>query len=289
MRGDQIKDALTLGRWRRKRTMMRLLRELDRIDARELHPARRRNTEWPRRLGIGLVALALTATILGISTHRQFGVRFDRSGITVASPLGKPPPVPETGGSFAFAATQPDGSAVAYDPCKPIEYVVNDALAPPGSEGLLHSAISEISAATGLVFEYVGASTDVPTQADGVGASDRDPALLAWTTPAEVSDLAGRVAGVGGSATAPDRYSGRSQYVTGIVALDAPQLARVLRRENGDAQVRAIIVHELAHLVGLAHVDDPHELMYGDNVGTTELGTGDRRGLAALGSGRCFH
>ncbi|GAB2735010.1 hypothetical protein GCM10027273_12290 [Nocardioides pakistanensis] len=187
MRGDQIKDALTLGRWRRKRTMMRLLRELDRIDARELHPARRRNTEWPRRLGIGLVALALTTTILGISTHKQFGVRFDRSGITVASPLGKPPPVPGTGGSFAFAATQPDGSAVAYDPCKPIEYVVNDALAPPGSEGLLHSAISEISAATGLVFEYVGASTDVPTQADGVGASDRDPALLAWTTPAEVS------------------------------------------------------------------------------------------------------
>jgi hypothetical protein len=41
--------------------------------------------------------------------------------------------------------------------------------------------------------------------------------------------------------------------------------------------------------VGLDHVEDPGELMYADNVGRVTLGPGDRRGLAALGSGQCFH
>jgi hypothetical protein len=34
---------------------------------------------------------------------------------------------------------------------------------------------------------------------------------------------------------------------------------------------------------------DPGELMHADNVGRLALGPGDREGLAALGSGRCFH
>jgi predicted Zn-dependent protease len=74
-----------------------------------------------------------------------------------------------------------------------------------------------------------------------------------------------------------------------MVALDAPQLKRVLSRRHGRELVRAIIVHELGHLVGLDHVNDPGELMHADNVGRLALGPGDREGLAALGSGRCFH
>ncbi|WP_240721531.1 matrixin family metalloprotease [Pseudarthrobacter sp. NamE5] len=54
---------------------------------------------------------------------------------------------------------------------------------------------------------------------------------------------------------------------------------------DGSALVRAVIMHELAHVVGLDHVNDPTQLMYEENSG--QLGTGDRTGLAMLGSGEC--
>ena len=49
----------------------------------------------------------------------------------------------------------------------------------------------------------------------------------------------------------------------------------------------AILLHELGHLVGLDHVDSRDELMYSDNVGKREFGTGDLNGLVELGKGRC--
>ena len=38
-------------------------------------------------------------------------------------------------------------------------------------------------------------------------------------------------------------------------------------------------MHELGHVVGLGHVDDPCELMNADNKGRTSFGSGDLRGL----------
>jgi predicted Zn-dependent protease len=76
--------------------------------------------------------------------------------------------------------------------------------------------------------------------------------------------------------------------VTGIVALDTPTMRRVLQRSDGRLAARAILMHELGHVVGLAHVDDPGELMYDDNVGRTSFGPGDLRGLAALGRAPCI-
>jgi hypothetical protein len=79
------------------------------------------------------------------------------------------------------------------------------------------------------------------------------------------------------------------RYVSGVVYLDGPDLAGVLRRRTGWAQTRAIVMHELGHMVGLAHVDSDAELMDGDNdSGITDFGPGDREGLRQLGSGPCF-
>ena len=63
----------------------------------------------------------------------------------------------------------------------------------------------------------------------------------------------------------------------------------VLRRPNkGRAQARAIVMHELAHLVGLTHVEAPTELMNASNdSGILDFGAGDREGLRQLGMGRC--
>jgi hypothetical protein len=52
--------------------------------------------------------------------------------------------------------------------------------------------------------------------------------------------------------------------------------------------VRGIIQHELAHLVGLDHVNDPEQLMFAQTQpGVTDFAAGDLTGLSVLGTGPC--
>lgn len=48
------------------------------------------------------------------------------------------------------------------------------------------------------------------------------------------------------------------------------------------------MLHELGHLVGLAHIEDRGELMHPWSSRLRDFGPGDREGLANLGSGRCY-
>lgn len=270
--------------------MTRLLRELDRLDTGHPRPrsAARVRGDVGRKVTATVLALGLVVVIGGTFAHKQWGLTITADGLRLATPLGTPPEVAGSG-SFAYMATQQTSERpVAYDPCDPVEYVVNEALAPDGADGLLVSAVEEISAATGLAFRAAGTTDEEPRKRPRALLPRRQPVLVAWTTPDVVPDLSGSVAGVAGSAARHDEYTGESRYVTGMVALDAPQLAEILARPQGAEQVRAIVVHELSHLVGLDHVDDPGELMYADNVGVTGFGPGDREGLAALGSGDCL-
>ena len=101
----------------------------------------------------------------------------------------------------------------------------------------------------------------------------------------EFPELGGGVVGLGGGAT-EDGPGGLRYYVAGGVVLDTEVFtaANLVERPR---VMEAIVVHELAHVVGLGHVDEPMELMYGDNSGQVELGPGDREGLARVGSLPC--
>lgn len=268
--------------------MNRLLAQLDREDARTF--GRRRSPgDLRRRVVAVVVALVLAATLTTVVGHRLFGLSITAQGLQRRTPLGRPPVVPHGVGSFEFTATQPHSAQpVTYDPCRAIHYVANESLAPSGGRELVAEAVQTISLATGLQFVSDGTTDELPRQRDLGLAHQAAPVLITWTTPELVHELAGRVAGLGGSAAVTDELTRTQRYVTGQVALDAPQLSRVIQRPSGPDQVRAIVIHELGHLVGLAHVDDPRELMYAENVGQTSLGPGDREGLAALGSGHCF-
>lgn len=263
--------------------MHRLLRLLDRPG--RAHTWGPVSATRPRRSraggggGGGFSTSFITAAVVGAVVG---GAYLSRS-----EPLGSPPPVPTGEGTFAFSADQPrsPGTPVTYDPCEPVRYVVNDAHAPAGAAQLLDDAVAEVSAATGLVFERAGATDALPFSGTA-SSGDSNPVVIAWTTPDDVPELEGRVAGSAGS-TALTRDNLHAHYVTGGVALDGPDIAAVLHGPDGLTQARAIVLHELGHLVGLDHVDDPGELMHSDNVGTTAFGPGDREGLAALGSGRC--
>jgi hypothetical protein len=210
-----------------------------------------------------------------------------------ATPFGVPQPAPPEGGTHAFTTFQDDGATpVAYDPCRPVHYVLNPAGAPEGSEPIVRAAVARIAEVTGLRFQYDG-HTDEPLLRDraiyqpGRYGDRWAPVLVGWQTDVEEPALAGDVVGQAGSA-AVSLGDGPRVYVTGTVALDAPQITPVLDRRSGRAVVEAIVLHELGHLVGLAHVDDSGELMYPEvQTGLTELADGDLTGLSRLGAGPC--
>lgn len=207
------------------------------------------------------------------------------------SPLGtaEEPPVPSD--SFKFLATNDDGTPVGYSPCRPLHYVVNAGLAPAGSENLVEEAVGTIARATGIRFINDGPSTEAPSEdrdpyQPGTYGERWAPLLISWTTPEASPKLKGQVIGTGGST----HYSfdgGPKTFVTGSLDLDAPQIAGELERPEGSAYATAVILHELSHVMGLEHVDDPLQLMYPE-IGTPDgLAAGDLNGLYQLGRAAC--
>ena len=247
-----------------------------------------------RTLLVVLVTAAFVVTFAAVLLHEQWGIVVggDRAdGASRDTPLGRPSDVHRAAGSFAFLAHQPGRPdiPVAYDPCEPVRVRVNDRLAPPDGAVIVREALARAATATGLQFLDEGTTDALPKISGGISpvGPAGDAVLVAWTTPEQQPALEGDVAGVGGSTSVTDAATGTRRYVTGAIALDAPDLTAMLLHPGGRSQVRALVMHELGHVVGLDHVRDPHELMNGDNVAVTEFGPGDREGLAALGSGRC--
>lgn len=274
--------------------MHRRLAELDRIDRRHglgtmptaadrRRPRRDRGRLWPALLGTAVVlavVLALSPDVPGQRVRALLGHGDERLAGVVEAPHGT--------GDFRFEMTQPGSTdPVSYDPCRPIGYVINPAGAPPSYEAFVRQAVGRVSAATGFEFRYRGITQDRSFEDRGRAPTDAPPVLIGWATPDEVPRLAGRVAGLGGS-TAVQQAPDHLDYVTGMVALDRDAFADLSHRPGGLAEERAIVMHELGHVVGLAHVEDRSEQMYADNLGLTSYGPGDLEGLAALGAVPCL-
>ena len=213
---------------------------------------------------------------------------------TSTVPLGIPRMAPSTPGAYRYLGLQAGSDTpIAYDPCRPIRYVVNDRTAPPGTETLVRDAVEDMAEVTGLQFEYAG-TTDERVTGDQRAPFQRErygdrwaPVLITWSDPSEIPGMAGTVAGIGGSTPALSERGGPAVYVTGIVALDGPQIGEFFRASHlGRLLARAVILHELGHLVGLDHVEDRGQLMH-HSSGTVDLRSGDLAGLAQLGAGPC--
>jgi hypothetical protein len=208
-------------------------------------------------------------------------------------PRGVPLPAPPEGGSHAFISFQPDGvTPVAYDPCRPVHYVIRPDAAPRGGEELVHAAIARISEVTGLQFVYNGATDEARTDDRELFQPDRygrrwAPVLITWETEEQNPALAGDVVGEAGSVPA-SLGDGPRVFLTGTVSLDAPRFVEILRERDGRTVARSIVLHELGHLMGLAHVDDGQQLMFPEaRREVSDFAAGDLTGLAALGAGVC--
>lgn len=261
-----------------------------------------------RRRGLVLVPLLLLAVGAGWAVHVSDGdlaslVRprayVEIDGEAVAVPLPEPaqgrplPAVPvTTSGSHAFLHTAPDGAPVGYDPCRPVRLVLRPDGMPEGGQALLDEAVAQVQAASGLALVAVGTTDEPPLLERPLIQPERygegwAPVLVAWSDEATVPELEGQVAGVGGSAAVPGADGAGTWLAAGRLVLDAEDIGGLLEREGGAAQARAIVVHELAHVLGLDHVDDAGELMHPVTSSRTDLGPGDRQGLALLGQVAC--
>jgi hypothetical protein len=195
-------------------------------------------------------------------------------------------------GGYAFEQRNPDGSPARWDPCTPIHYVVNLAAAPPGAAGDVSGALARVAAATGLTFVADGPSTELPSKArpaeePALYGHRWAPLLIAWTHTGATDYITTDGALGEGGATWVAKVGGPEVYVTGEIAIDADTTRALPDGFGAGTTIGLLLLHELGHAVGLAHVNDPSEVMYPTLKPrpVAGYGKGDLAGLAALGRG----
>jgi hypothetical protein len=292
--------------------MNRRLAVLDRLDRTGGAPARvvalpRQGRRWLRRRKGEVVFVVCFVAIVAVLAF----VRVSYPGLAGDAGPGRAaagyPPLPSDAaagrilpsvtdaptGKHAFIQTSADGRPVTYDPCRPIHYVINPTGMPDGGLDLVHKAVREISAASGLAFKEDGVTLESLAENREARQPERygnqwAPVLIGWADQVSFPLVSGDIAGIASSIGVAPAGPGSERFVTGQIALDRDWFAKAVARPNGDAYPRAVVMHELGHIVGLGHVSDPGELMAESTLAVTELGPGDRQGLAAVGAGRCW-
>lgn len=186
--------------------------------------------------------------------------------------------VPGSGGDgYTYLHTTPSGTPVTWACGAEIEVLVNPQGAPQGYPDLVAAAVDTVNGAGGSTFVVTGETDDREFT-----GRQRGPVLLGWADEEEVPALAGEVAGLGGPVylTGP---GGGGRAVGGMVVIDTDLPRGWLRGVDEEA----VIAHELLHVLGLGHTDDPDQLMADRHTGQDGLGEGDLAGVAALQEAAC--
>jgi hypothetical protein len=198
--------------------------------------------------------------------------------------------------SFSIDRYNADGTPTRFDPCSPIHVVTNLTEAPPGTAALVASALAQVSAASGLNFVIDGSTDEVPQagrpSVEARYGSGWAPVLIAWSHHG-ASDLlpGGSALGEGlatwlGQGTVNSPAPPTIAYVTGEIAIDAQTSAHLAPGFGAGQTIGELLLHELGHLVGLGHTNDPTQIMYGLLLAlpVAAYGAGDRAGLHLLGA-----
>ncbi len=193
-----------------------------------------------------------------------------------STPPTTPGSQPPTTGPHAFSAMV-RGEPVRWDPCSTITYKLDASRGTQADIDQLNSAIARVEQATGLDFVSMGSysATYSPSSARSPSPSSPSGAEVGLTlTDNDVAtDFANGLLGY-----AIIQWSGgNGEIVRGTVTLDATPGAGI------DKEL--VWMHELAHLVGLGHINAAGELMQPRYDGTLDdFGNGDREGLWRLGA-----
>ena len=179
------------------------------------------------------------------------------------------------------------GQPATYSSCRMIQVAVYPAGGPPDAEQLVREAVAQVRAATGLDIVVIGAyGGHAPNwNFEAAPVTYSDPVSVSWQDGDAIAQMTDEVAGLGGSPVVTGA-DGTRRRLAGTIALSRDYYD-YLDRRGDHAEELAVLLHEFGHVMGLAHVDSPEELMYEDNIGMTHYGEGDLEGLRRLGQGPC--
>lgn len=182
-----------------------------------------------------------------------------------------------------------DGFPVRWDPCEPIVVVHNLDAGPVDVVADLEAAVATLRDVTGLDLVVAGAADEPPRSDRAPYQPDRygerwAPVLVTWADP-DHAELPLRDIDRGVGMPVAVGPAGDRTYVTGQVVLNADRHDLDPGRSDRATSWGATLLHELAHVLGLGHVDDPDQLMHvHPGEGPVELGEGDVTGLQAVGA-----
>ena len=273
----------------------------------------------PRRTLLALVLAALTVTACG--DGGDGGTEADPLAVdTTAPPLDAcpaeghvdtlgirsllPTDIAKLPITYTFLHVAPDGCTPArFNPCEPVHYIQNASAAPPFVAENVREAFKRLSAATGIDFvddgltdENVRRGAYVPERYPGRWA----PILIVWEhfppeqTSGESQILGNTVPMRSGHVTVSarlrfnvDAYNDETTKAPIQDGFGPPAGSGTGPIGRNNITWGRIILHELAHVVGLGHTREEESLMYPDAAQQTLRPTGfnrsDLTGLRHLG------
>lgn len=193
-------------------------------------------------------------------------------------------PAPKPPSAYRIAQQNADGSAVRWNPCQPIPYVINLQGAPSFAAAELQRAVAAIEAVSGLDMVSLGTTTERPSERklrNPRYSTPFSPILITFASATEVPFGSPTASGWGQAVPAIEPTTGNRQYVTGQVVL------RPGGWTEGTSSVNPLSImlrHELGHVLGLSHVSLTTEIMgTGGNGSARVWGAGDKVGLSKVG------
>lgn len=177
-----------------------------------------------------------------------------------------------------------------WDSCRTLRWTFNPAHAPDRALRQLKAGVRRIHRGTGLEFDYVGKTMQKPNPY-GSNLKGAD-IILGWRTPSDYRLFADnpRVLGVGGTTSTSgyrDAEGAVNRVLSGGVVFNAGWNS-TLERGFGRGQTQGeVIIHELGHVVGLAHTASRKQIMYYASTDhDADWGAGDLHGLRRVGDTR---
>lgn len=240
-----------------------------------------------------LVGVLVSGFLLLVAAALPARAESAGGALTLSSQVGIFPEPPD----YALAITTlADGrrAALRWNPCQVITYQVNVGAVPLSRRaavaGEIRAAVAKLSAATGMVYRYEGTTTTVPRTSNVT--RQKAELVVAVTTPARTDfEIGGGMLGYGGyrywewSRPAGVLIVSDVAIARGWVVVDVAGLMS-LRGGFGPGATRGnVLLHELAHTVGLEHVDDTDQLLFSSLRAGAPNGyaDGDLAGLARVG------
>ncbi len=189
-------------------------------------------------------------------------------------------------GDYSFIHTH-GGDPTRWNPCEPIHYVLGRAGLTEGGIQDVRGAIERLTDVTRVSFTYDGLTDETPSRGREPYQPDRygsrwAPVLIAWVDPA-TTDISFDDDGQVVAAVATPQVANPDDddtYVTGWIAVNADDPNPSGFRLPG--MQGPVVLHELAHLLGLGHAESNGNLMEPSGGGVTSFGPGDLAGLELL-------